>query len=114
MRARARGFSLIEVLAAFAILALGLAAVGEVLGMAARNATLVRDTTHAVTLAEAKLAEFGDAAGEEGGLRWRRSVAQAMPVSGDPQWIPYRVTVEVRWGSGRSLSLTTIRLRPAS
>lgn len=117
---RAGGFSLIEVVAAFAVLALGLGAVCELLGQAARNATLVRDTAYAITLAEAKLTEIDAAAGEESGVRWRRSVVPLLSSPAEDagaHWIPCRVSVEVRWGgerNARALSLATIRLRPPS
>lgn len=129
-RMPSRGFSLIEVVAALAILALALGALYRLLSTAARQASLAQHYTAAVSIAETKLVEAGAdaglARGSDAGLterrfHWLRSVqpyssADERP---DPQadLLRFRITVEVRWdhdGAPHSVVLTTVRLRRAT
>jgi general secretion pathway protein I len=120
-----KGFSLIEVLVAFVVAALALAAAASAFSSAARQASLVQDYVRALSFAEAKLAEAGVTdslppgvlTGElPGGMRWRRNVelypATDQAGMAEAPWLPYRVTVEVRWGE-RVVSLTGVSLRQA-
>lgn len=121
---RAAGFSLLEVVVAFAILAIALGALYQIFSSAARQATLVEDYMRALALAEVKLTEAGIAqalgSGVQGGetddrLRWRRAVEPYVPAQelGGSSLRPYRVAVEVRWihdGRERAVALETVRL----
>lgn len=107
MRARTRGFTLIEVLVALAIAAIGLASVLAIVTNTARNASSLRDRTFAGWIAANRLAETRleqalpsvdrttgdvDYAGEK--WRWERTVTQTQ--------VPglRRVDVRVRFASG--------------
>jgi general secretion pathway protein I len=121
---RCAGFSLLEVVVAFAILALALGALYQVFSSAGRRASLAQDYGRAVALADAKLAEPGITAtlapGSQSGesanrFRWQRSVEAALAPAEPAQNAPllYRITVEVRWtsdGAERAVTLTTLRL----
>jgi general secretion pathway protein I len=126
---RSSGFSLIEVVVAFSILALGLGALYRVLSTAARQAVLVQHYTEAMALAESKLGEASvgawpralDEGTTDGQFRWEQTV---QPYSSEdeaadpkPDLVRLRIKVEVRWehdGAPRSLVLTTVRLRRAA
>jgi general secretion pathway protein I len=122
-RGRCAGFSLIEVVVAFAILSLSLTALYRVFALAAQQATRAEDHATALALAEARLAEgerslaSGEAGGETAeGYRWQRIVepyaafASRAPEAG---LAPLRIAVEVRWqraGQRYSVALETVRL----
>ena len=119
---RCAGFSLLEVVVAFAILALALGVLWQIFSGAARRATMVQEYHRAVMLADSKMVELAAAdilrPGTEGGefdahYRWQRRVEPYIAGDGSPRstasHVPYAVTVEVRWGQ-RSIALTTVRL----
>ena len=110
------GFTLLEVLVAFTILALVLGALYRVFASSARHARLVQDYTYALSLAEARLAEAGRLeplgpglqAAAVGPFRWQRRV------SGYAEGL-LLLEVDVRWqheGAPRSVSLATLRPAP--
>lgn len=127
------GFSLLEVLVAFTILALTLGVVWQIFSATAQRATVVQETHRAVMLAESKISELahtdlvvaGDEAGEVDALyRWQRRIE---PISEGKRSTrltraraPYRVIVEVQWRASagglhgqdktRSVVLTTVRM----
>ena len=130
---RARGFSLIEVLAAFVILALVATALFQLFSGALQNASAAEDWSRAVLVAESRLAaaanaqplveasERGDA--DDGRIRWETRVKAWEPPNVDPELARisegmttrlYRVEVDVRFpglaGSERALSLATVKL----
>jgi general secretion pathway protein I len=122
-RNRRRGFTLIEVLVAFAILAVALTALFQVfssglgaIGTAERHsmaAMLARSILDDVG-AEIPLA-VGEQRGElDDGFSWlvriERSAVTNLVADGGELYIPYDVTVEISWGHGRALSLTTLRV----
>ena len=121
-RARDRGFTLLEVLVAFAILAFTLAAAYGVFSDASRSVASGERYGVALALAESRLAEVDAAAaaetwdgeGEfEDTYRWRVET-RAMP-DGAAENVPVEpviVTVTVSWASGGPVTLETIRLRP--
>lgn len=120
------GFTLIEVVVAFAILALVLGVVFEAVGTNARNARLAEQYTVATLWAESKLAALGIetdlVAGETQGqlpvpYRWRSRVTPIVAGTdaiGESNGVQlYEVVLTVEWGTGRnarSVSLTTERL----
>lgn len=125
-----RGFTLIEVLVAFLILALSLTVLMRIFSGGLRNVGLAEDYAQAVLVAEAQLAATGVveplAIGETTGdwderFRWQRLIDPYQPwEEGETLNAPvtaYRVTVHVDWereGRTRRISLTSLRLSSAS
>ena len=122
-----RGFSLLEVLVAFAILALSLGVLLQIF-QRAMNTTAVSETySRAVALAEAKLNSVGaDIPLEEGvhsgdpedGLDWIVNIEPYQPegwLGENPPLQPYLITAVASWPSisgARRVVLRTIRLGP--
>jgi len=123
-RARERGFSLLEAVVAFAILALALGVLLEIFSRASLASQRATMLARASALAESRLALVDGGAvelvpgviegGEAAGMRWSLAMiplARAVLDAGDPQ--PYRVEARVRWveaGRERRLVLPTQRL----
>ncbi len=119
-----RGFTLVEVLVAFVILALSMGAVMTVFSDSLRTVRTGQDYAAALALARARLAEFevagklevGSEEGEsEAGYRWRIDVLpfqDVMALSADSDLNPRLVTVTVSEGGlgNREVSLQTVRL----
>ncbi len=120
------GFSLLEVLVAFSVLALSLGVLMQVYSTGMRGVTLSEEYTKAIMLAESKLAsvgseialEEGEARGEEDETyRWRVSLvpftSEDLPENlGDVE--PLQVDVEVAWSTGgheRRVALHSLRVR---
>jgi len=121
MTGRADGFTLVEMLVAFAILATASAVLLQVFGGGPRAAGQARSLRHATLLAESVLERVGGdillAPGTvEGrgvdGLRWQVTQAPHGTEAERLAWPvdPYRVRVAVLDGSGEVLSLSTLRL----
>jgi general secretion pathway protein I len=133
--ARARGFSLLEVLAAFVILALVATALFRLFSASLQNAAASAEWSRALLVAESQLdaaaaaqplREVEERGTEDNGrIRWATKVAPFAAPGVDPDlergsealaMRMYRVTVEVTFdgdnGKERSLSLATIRLGP--
>jgi general secretion pathway protein I len=126
---RQAGFSLLEVLVAFAILALSLGVLLQIFARAMSTTAVSGSYSRAAAMAEARLAEVGvtvplqegDLTGDpDDGLSWALRVTQldASDIFPDqaPPVTPYRVTATVSWGergAERQLSLTSLRLGPA-
>ena len=130
---RARGFSLIEVLAAFVILALVATALFQLFSGALQNASAAEDWSRAVLVAESRLAaaaqtqplveatERGDV--DDGRIHWESRVKPWEAPGVDPELARisegmmtrlYRVEVDVRFpgiaGRERALSIATVKL----
>lgn len=123
---RTQGFTLLEVLVAFTLLALVLGAVLQIFSGGMRTAERARNHAVGVLLAESKLAGIGIedplVEGErvgtfDNGFRWHASVDRYQEQDGgkteEERIVPYRLVLTVAWGSGRSggsVTLTTLRL----
>ena len=135
IQARQRGFSLLEVLVAFTILALSLAVLMRIFSGSLRNADVTRDQAQAVALAQSLLASAGVEAtlvpGESTGVlddkfRWLLRVGPFVeePRPGESAAVRsplpldlWEVAVRVAWGGDsrlpeRAVTLTTLRVQP--
>ncbi|MGB5454656.1 MAG: type II secretion system protein [Gammaproteobacteria bacterium] len=130
MRARRqRGFSLIEILVAFMILAMSLTVIFRIFSGGLRNVALSEDYARAVLVAEAQLSaigiseplEQGVSSGEWGKrFRWERVIENYQPWEQQDKQLSarvlaYQVTVNVDWehaGRSRQISLSSVRLKP--
>lgn len=118
-----RGFSLLEVLVAFAILALTLGVLMNIFSGGLRNLGDGEQYTRAVLQAQSKLSEIGvsqpltpgETSGEFGASsRWTTQITPvALTPSGNASL--YQVDVTVQWGDGtkqRAVSLQTLKIGP--
>ena len=118
-----RGFTLIEVLVALAVVAISLAAIGSLIAVTTRGAravglhlTLIETARSIITgLPDRDQLEFGNLSGESAGHRWRLDVLPFYADFVDPQaptvWMPQTVVVRVQSPSGKVLQVNTVRLR---
>jgi len=126
MARRARegaGFTLVEVLVAFAIAALGLAALFQIFATGLRSAAISEGYARATMLAESQLDRVGIeqplAPGErfgvfDDGYRWHVAIAPYQEAEMDALVEIFEVSVTVSWGEesggGRAVTLRTLRL----
>ena len=124
---RQSGYTLIEVLVAFMILALALTVLLRIFSGGLRNVSVSSDYATATLIAESRLAAAGidiplrpgETSGTEGErFEWTVSVQDYQPWPGYRSAArdldAYRVTVTVEWPNGdktRSVGLSTVRLR---
>ena len=131
MKRASGGFSLLEVLVAFVILALALSVIMQIFSGGLRNAALADDYSRAVLLAESRLAELsvqpleGETRGEfDGKYSWRSTIHpwidDAGTLGAGAQTLPVRlmeIKVVVAWGEEggkpREIDLNTLQLAPA-
>ncbi len=123
------GFSLLEVLVAFAILAVSLGVLMQIFSRATQTTMTAAQYSRAVSLAEARLAAVGSAfpleagvtSGDpEDGFAWELTIIPTQLTAEEPGLLaeapmvtPYRVTALVVWQDGartRRLTLSTLRL----
>src|SRR6478609_4529831 len=130
---RQSGFSLLEVLVAFIIVALVVTALFRLYGGALGNASAADEWTRALLVAQSRLAlaasaqplrEATDAGSDaDGRIDWRTSVTPYVPPDGDADLERaseamatrlFRVTVDVRFpglaGQSRTLTLSTLKV----
>lgn len=130
MRRAQRGFTLIEIVVAFVLLALVLVTSFEIFTGGMRRASDLEDYSRALLIAQSKLAatgteeplKDGDVQGESEDRRFRWAVAvrrteEGAPEPGQPNNNPYalfRIDVRVAWVGAdtreRSMALSTIAL----
>lgn len=125
--AREQGFSLLEVLVAFAILSISLGVLLQTFATGLRNAGAAEEYTQATLYAESILTAIGREAplqvGHHAGpindrFSWRSAISAYTEGLPDPEKIRarvYRVEVEVYWGEPtrtRTVKLETLRLVP--
>ena len=124
---RQHGFSLLEVLVAFAILSISLGVLLQVFATGLRNAGLADDYSQATLYADSILAAYGREAPLVEGTRegpiddrfsWRGVVSAQTDGFPDPEKTrirAYRIRIEVFWRGlvqTRSVVLETLRLAP--
>jgi general secretion pathway protein I len=118
------GFSLLEVVVAFSILALTLGVLIQIFSRAVTTTSMSADYSRASTLAEAKLnalglevpLEAGSLSGEtEDGFAWEVFVEpfELGEVDWEPTLLPYQVTAVASWddGGGRRRQISIVSLR---
>ena len=117
MKRREAGFTLIEALVALAILGVALAAVLRAYGAGFRSAERAEVQTHALLLAESRLAEAaatltepGENRGQAEGDAWRVA-ATSFPLEGVEKPL-LRIEVRVAGPNGGEARLVTLRLAP--
>jgi general secretion pathway protein I len=127
---RSGGFTLVEILVAFAIAALALGVVFQIFTAGSRSLSEADAYRRATLWAQSRLETIGaaeplvegDSAGEmPGGMRWsvriRRASEDGRPEALQPPVRAYTILVSVAWGAQgteRSVALTTLRLEPRS
>ena len=122
---RQHGFSLLEILVAFSILALSLGVLLNIFSTGLRSAIVSDEYIHAVTIAESLLSkagiestlEQGESHGiEEDKYSWSINIEPYLDDVIDLERstvTPYKITVNVSWKevkNERSIILTTLRL----
>lgn len=121
------GFSLLEVLVAFAILALAVATILSLFASGLRNTAVAADYARALTLAESQLAILqgreavrlvsGDSEGSAGEFTWHSRISPYEDAGSDTSRTRlYRIDVSVNWGDGvhqRTVQLSTLRIGQA-
>lgn len=127
LAARQRGFSLIEMLAAFVVFAIGFSVMMDVAASSMRNARRAAENTEAALWAQSLIDAAGvDSKLEPGGqsgefdrkYRWDMQVSEWEPPAdaarfdGEAPLKLYRIELVVRWGSGdteRTSKFVTVR-----
>ncbi len=123
-----RGFSLLEILIAFSILALALGILLNIFSSGANNAAVAEEYTAAIQIAESLMAQTGvetalqagQSSGQDGEkYRWLVTVTPFIPGSAkfDTQATTaalFKVKVSVNWGEAqdndRQIEITTLKL----
>jgi general secretion pathway protein I len=115
------GFTLIEVLVALSIVAVGLAAIGGLISSSVRGARSIEDHLTRLETARAIMTALPDRdqlvpgylSGEIADHRWRIDVLPFTARDAGPrtQWLPQAVVVTVQAPSGAAIKIDTIRLQ---
>lgn len=113
------GFTLLEVLVAFAILSIAVVAVIQGFAQGLRLLKLAGDHQQAVLLADQKAREVvvpvaGREEGKEGAFDWERTVTVVVApdlvrTRATEKWHVYQIDVKVRWGETRHVEIATRR-----
>ena len=102
-----RGFSLLEVILALAILGGAIAVLGEAAQLAMRNAAFTRDMARAQLLCESKLAEI--TAGITSAEPLQRTIIENAAGPGEPVWLYSIETASLDDDGLRSVRVTVAR-----
>jgi general secretion pathway protein I len=120
------GFTLIEVLVALSIVALGLTSIGALVASTARGTRSIETHLTRLEIARAVMTAIPDRdqtmptnlSGDIAGYPWR---VEASPFVSDPirpqartPWVPHKVVVSVRSPTGGTMQISTIRLQRGS
>ena len=113
------GFTLLEVLVAFAILSIAVVALIQGFAQGLRLLKVAGDHQQAALLADQKAREVvipveGHDQGREGAFDWERvvTVVEAPDLRRTPatrKWHVYQIDVKVRWGDKRGVEIVTLR-----
>jgi len=113
------GFTLLEVLVAFAILSVAVVAVIQGFAQGLRLLKVAGDHQRAVLLADQKAREVvmpveGHDQGQDGAFDWERTVTvvKAPDLERTPatrKWTVYQIDVKVRWGDKRGVEIASLR-----
>jgi general secretion pathway protein I len=117
-----RGFTLLEVVVAIAIVAVALGAIGSLVSSSSRGTRLLEqrvalaETSRAILgdLSIQDAAKIGTSVGATGGQSWRVDVSPfVVPSTGEPRgkWVPLMVVLRVQSPGGSTLQVNTVRLR---
>ena len=123
VRQSQRGFTLIEVLIALAIVAVSLVAIGAVVATNVRGVGILEQHAALIAAEQAALVTAipdhdtlvpGAIEGGTGGERWRVQVAPLGAgwdvAAGNAGWVPELVTLRLRSAWGATVELRTVRL----
>jgi type II secretion system protein I len=118
-----RGFTLLEVVVALAILSVAVVAAIQGFAQGLRLLKLSGDHQRAMLLADQKVREVlipeeQHDQGDEGEFHWERvtQVIEApdlVPVGSPPRWRVFEIIVRVVWDERRQVELATLRTVPA-
>jgi general secretion pathway protein I len=121
---RERGFTLLEVVVALAILGLAVVAVIQGFAQGLRLLKLSGDHQQAMLLADQKVREVlipeeQHDQGDEGGFHWERvtrpiETPELTPAGGLGRWRVFEIVVRVSWDESRQVELATLRTVLAS
>jgi general secretion pathway protein I len=124
-----RGFTLLEVMIAVSIAAIGIVSLLELFGGSMRLARAAYDQTNAIVVASSIMDSVlwkpelpeGDTAGDEGQYHWIMSVKPVDPELGSTEDEPledisdsyelYEIAIEVSWGQSDTPKQITLRSR---
>jgi type II secretion system protein I len=118
--ARSKGFTLIEVMVALAIMSIAIVTIIQLFAQGLRLLKSGGDHQRAVIIADQKLRELvsfteGVEEGEEEPFRWERHVTLEPEPEGPPEPTAgkplrtYRVSVRVRWEKEKSVEVASLR-----
>src|SRR5215470_5423205 len=113
------GFTLLEVLVAFAILSVAVVAVIQGFAQGLRLLKVAGDHQRAVLLADQKIRELvtvavGRDQGREGNYDWERTVTvvpapDLTRTQATAKWHVYKIDVKVSWGDKRGVEIVSMR-----
>src|SRR5215470_10104878 len=113
------GFTLLEVLVAFAILSVAVVAVIQGFAQGLRLLKVAGDHQQAVLLADQKIRELvtvveGREQGKEGNYEWERTVTvvpapDLTRTQATAKWHVYQIDVKVSWGDKRGVEIVSLR-----